>query len=367
MENRHQGYELAQYQSLPLQAKVSLAKYRIRQWYDHYDGNVYVSFSGGKDSTVLLHLVRELYPEVPALFCDTGLEYPEIKAFVNAQDNVVTVRPKLSFRQVIEKYGYPLIGKDAAKKIHESRAISSTYKVPRDRLLGKAMWNGEKSKYNLDRWMKVAQELPVMIDDKCCGVMKKGPSHTYEKQSGNFSYVGTLAEESRARHWSWVKYGCNALYSKTPKSRPLSVWTEQDVLQYIVENDLQIASVYGDVVYKDADGLEYDARGVLSPCGKLQCSGCSRTGCVFCAFGAHLDKESRFKRLKETHPKLYKYCIDGGQWADNPKYQPEAPEYDGEWKNWNPKKIWMPSVDGLGMGKVFDMFNEIMEKELIKF
>ena len=35
-----------------------LAKRRIMEWYDYWDGQVYVSFSGGMDSTVLLALVR---------------------------------------------------------------------------------------------------------------------------------------------------------------------------------------------------------------------------------------------------------------------------------------------------------------------
>jgi len=66
---------------------------------------VYVSFSGGKDSTVLLHLVRSLYPEVPAVFCDTGLEFPEIKEFVRNTPDVTTIRPTMSFRKVLEIMG----------------------------------------------------------------------------------------------------------------------------------------------------------------------------------------------------------------------------------------------------------------------
>ena len=114
--------DLKQLQALPLHLKVSLTKSRIRQWVNEFgtDG-VYVSFSGGKDSTVLLHLVRELYPEVPAVFCDTGLEYPEIRDFVKTFDNVVWLKPKMTFRKVIEKYGYPFISKEVSECVQGAK------------------------------------------------------------------------------------------------------------------------------------------------------------------------------------------------------------------------------------------------------
>lgn len=58
--SRHYPWELAQMQSLPLEAKITMTKNRIRQWYEYYNGDVYVSFSGGKDSTVLLHIARSI-------------------------------------------------------------------------------------------------------------------------------------------------------------------------------------------------------------------------------------------------------------------------------------------------------------------
>ena len=82
-------WQLTQFQGLPLEVKIEKSKLRIREWYENFDGNVHVSFSGGKDSTVLLHLVRSLYPEVPGVFSDTGLEFPEIRAFVKTVENVV--------------------------------------------------------------------------------------------------------------------------------------------------------------------------------------------------------------------------------------------------------------------------------------
>lgn len=69
---------------------------------------VYVSFSGGKDSTVLKHIVDGMYDDVPAVFVNTGLEFPEIQKFATSQPNVVVLRPKLSFTEVLKNYGYPV-------------------------------------------------------------------------------------------------------------------------------------------------------------------------------------------------------------------------------------------------------------------
>lgn len=109
MANKHETWELKQMQSLSLKSKILMTQQRIRQWYEHWDGMVYVSFSGGKDSTVLKHIVDQMYDDVPALFVNTGLEYPEIQRFAMSQKNVVTVRPEMRFDEVIKKYGYPVI------------------------------------------------------------------------------------------------------------------------------------------------------------------------------------------------------------------------------------------------------------------
>jgi 3'-phosphoadenosine 5'-phosphosulfate sulfotransferase (PAPS reductase)/FAD synthetase len=110
--------DLRQKQALPLNVKVRLTMERIRQWVNEYgEDGVYVSFSGGKDSTVLLHIVRSMYPNVKAVFCDTGLEYPTVRQFVKKTDNVDILKPKMTFKEVIRKYGYPVIGKEVASAV----------------------------------------------------------------------------------------------------------------------------------------------------------------------------------------------------------------------------------------------------------
>lgn len=113
---------LRQLQALPLDAKVLMTQQRIREWYNYWNGDVYISFSGGKDSTVLTHLVHNMYPDVPLVFANTGLEYPEIQAFAR-QMGAEFVRPKMSFSEVISKYGYPIIGKEIAEAISYARRI----------------------------------------------------------------------------------------------------------------------------------------------------------------------------------------------------------------------------------------------------
>ena len=205
-----------------------------------------------------------------------------------------------------------------------------------------------------------------MISHRCCGVMKKSPLMEYKHRTKRVPFIGTLTEESQLREQAWIRHGCNAFDSKKPTSQPMSFWTEQDVLKYLYMEGYEIASVYGDIVGVDKDGFEYEP--LPGTDCKLKCTKCQRTGCIFCGFGCHLEKgESRFQRLAKTHPKQYEYCINGGQWVDNPGYDPTAPTYDGQWKNWNPKKIWVPSKQGLGMKKVFDDCNAIYGKDFIRY
>ena len=155
--------------------------------------------------------------------------------------------------------------------------------------------------------------------------------------------IGMLASESDARYKAWIKTGCNAFELKQPQSQPLAFWTEQDILHYIKEYNVPYASVYGDIVIDEkVDGenvLEgqinlIDYLGDYSQEDRLTTTGCNRTGCIFCMFGCHLEKEpNRFQMLKETHPKQYKYCIGGGEMVDGK---------------------WQPSKEGLGLGKVLD-------------
>ena len=299
---RHTREGLQQMQSVPLEGKIIMSQLRIRQWYDYWGGEVYLSFSGGKDSTVLKHLIETtsgVY-DVPVVFVDTGLEYPEVRMFATKNADVV-LRPEMRFDEVIEKYGYPVISKKIAGALEDAKrniplgketarvkCLYGTYGTPRRD--GKpSMWDYSKYKYLIDA--------PFKISNKCCDVMKKSPIKKYARKTGRKPIIGTMATESLQRRSAWLKTGCNAFGSKSPTSQPMSFWTEQDVLEYIVKFNLDYAKVYGEIKQDES--------------GKYYTTGVDRTGCMFCMFGCHLEKEpNRFQKMKETHPRQYEYCMN---------------------------------------------------------
>ena len=278
---------------------------RIRDWYDYWGGQVYVSFSGGKDSTVLKHIVDGMYDDVPAVFVNTGLEYPEIQQFVKEvkagkydcfNPDVEIIRPKKRFDEVIKTYGYPVVSKEISARIYYAKK-GSNWAI---QCLNGNNPNGTRCEYKQSarKWAHLV-DAPFDVSHKCCDEIKKKPVKQYEKETGRKPILGTMACESGLRRLTWEKAGCNAFEGERPKSAPLSFWTEQDVLHYIKEFDVPYCSIYGEIRTKQTTGDE------------LETTRCTRTGCMFCMFGVHLEKEpNRFQIMKETHPKQYEYCMN---------------------------------------------------------
>lgn len=352
----HTMAELKQRQALPLEVKVLMSKQRIREWIDEFgEDGVYVSFSGGKDSTVLLHMVREINPNIPAVFVDTGLEYPEIREFVKGFENVTWLKPKMTFKQVINEFGYPFISKEVSGAIDETkRFIEKVEKeknivIPDNKffeflldsydngtdfgylnkmpvrvlqIIGKmphkkdGKLTGKISKmYDKSKW-GFCLDAPVKISNQCCKVMKKAPIKEYEKTSGRKThFTGVMAEESLMRTGIWLQYGCNAFNGKHPTSNPMSFWTNQDVLNYIKINKIPIAPVYG-AIEIDYEALDQEKGQMtfsdllgIPETFPLRTTGCDRTGCMFCGYGCHLNNDQRFVKMKETHPQIYDYIM----------------------------------------------------------
>ncbi|HKM01983.1 MAG TPA: phosphoadenosine phosphosulfate reductase family protein [Sedimentibacter sp.] len=322
MENKHTQYDLKQMQSLSLESKIRMTQQRIRQWYDEFDGMVYVSRSGGKDSDVLGHIVKEMYPDVPHVFINTGLEHDSVmKHGICVSDEVI--RPIMRFDDVILKYGYPIISKEVSEAVYGARR---GWKSMADKFDRKE-FGTIKYKFLLDA--------PFNMSHMCCNVMKKKPCKNYEHETTNKPIIGTMADESMLRKSEWIKNGCNSFDNKRQISKPLSFWTEQDILHYIKLYKIEIASAYGDIVYTDEDGMQYD-NDFFNVGMKLITTGESRTGCAFCMFGITHDTE-RFVRLKEREPKKYDYVMRGGKFDE--------------------QGMWIPH-NGLGYKFIIDWLNE---------
>lgn len=288
-------------QSLPLEVKIAKTLIRIREFVEFYgEDKVYISFSGGKDSTVLVHLVRSIYPNIECVFSNTGLEFPEVVSFVKTFDNITIVRPDRTFRDVIFNEGYPVVSKKVSMMIKRIKAPQSKNIYCRQLFLNGTKKDGSQGSRAsmLPQKHRYLLDAPFDISDECCKILKKKPLREYQKKTGKYPIKGVMAAECDTRTVSYLSTGCNS-FSKDPSSQPLGFWTEQDVLAYIYLNHITIASVYGDVI--------------INKDGKYQTTGEQRTGCVFCALGCQYDSkdggETRFQRLKRTHPQLHDYCM----------------------------------------------------------
>lgn len=336
--------DLLTMQAWPLDRKIGVTQTRLVEWIEKYNGKIYISFSGGKDSTVLADLAARVYKAtqrtdpLTLVFVNTGLEYPEIQKFVRdfadwlratyeIPVNLEIRTPEMSFPEVLSKYGYPVIGKEVAKVIYYAKR-GSGWAINRLDGLDK---NGKPSKFK-ERYMKYKFMIDAPFDTSqlCCDVMKKGPAKKYEAETGRKPVVATMTEESQQRLDSWMKYGCNSFESDRPISKPMSFWAEQDVLQYLKMTGIPLASVYGKIVNADPQMNLFEA----VERQKLKTTGCDRTGCMYCMFGIMSDKEpNRFQRMRKTHPRQYAYCIGGGHLENG---------------------VLKPDKNGLGLGVILD-------------
>lgn len=385
---------MKRFQAESLDDKIQRSLAKIGEWYARWNNEVYVSFSGGKDSSVLADLCAKwcnaINKTLYLVFVDTGLEYPEIRQHVKyfadrlrekygIEVVLDVLRPKMRFDEVIKKYGYPIISKEVGESVSQAKKgleHGQKYSYRLAKLRGEALdKNGNPSQFNTKKYE------PLLYTDfntsnKCCDVMKKSPAKKYAKETGRKPITAQMACESKLREQKWLQNGCNGFDMKSPVSNPMSFWLEQDVLQYIKEELLPIASVYGEIVEKE---------------GKLVTTGCSRTGCVFCGFGCHLDKSpTRFEKLKETHPRQYQYCIEGGEyaWVGRVKTSSRWKDFDfikenGERmspdeierfmeehradENYKFTRVWIPNKQGLGMGHVFDELNYIYGEGFVRY
>lgn len=265
--------------------KLEYTEELIRCWVDSWgEDKVAVSFSGGKDSTVLLDIARRLYPRIPGVFSNTGLEYSEIVSFVKSKENIKIVRPKKPFHKVIDQYGWPVISKKVARFVSDcQRAGPQNIKTVSLRLTGVTSTGRKCPSQTLSKKWRFMIDAPFKISDRCCEHLKKQPLKNFYKKSGLMPMVGVMKSDSDRRKTMINQHGCNAYDLKYPISYPLANWLEEDIWRYIKDKGLEYCSIYD--------------------------KGEKRTGCVFCMFGIMYDKE-RFLRLKKNSPVQYDFIIN---------------------------------------------------------
>ena len=241
---------------------------------------MYISFSGGKDSTVLLHLAQTIFPNIKAMFIMTGNEFPDVCRFVRelkrTGSNIDIIKPKYTPREIWEKYGFPIGSKIIAENIHSIRINPNTTKSKK--ALGII---NQQSVFCLgQKWHYLINE-KYETSNKCCDILKKRPAHQYQQQTGRHPIIGTMAEESILRERTYLKNGgCNIFRNEgINTSLPLSIWTEKDIWQYIHQYNVRISDIYQ--------------------------KGANRTGCMGCGFGAQFKHDNRFDLLYSIYPKCY--------------------------------------------------------------
>lgn len=273
--------ELKERQGWTLDQKIDHSLGVIDQFYQRLNGQVYISFSGGKDSTVIYWLARKIYPDIKAVFCNTGNEYPDIVYFVRKMQsegaNIEIIYPKIKPQEVMSTYGFPLVSKVSSMCVRHIRTTHSE-KLKNYRLYG----DGDRKAGTLARKWHFLVNQKFDTSEMCCEVLKKRPFHIFEKNTGLHSIQGLMAGESKARKELYLRQGsCNVFSEERykTKSLPLSIWLEQDIWNCIEKYNIPIAEIYQ--------------------------KGANRTGCMFCGYGCQFKNDNRLQLVYELYPKWY--------------------------------------------------------------
>ncbi len=285
---------------MALSQKITEAQHRIESLYYETKGQCCVSFSGGKDSTVLLTLVKMgealmTNPKdgIPAVFSNTGIELGVTLDFVkwvkeNYYPNLITIHPVKSFDWVLKNEGKPLRSKLKSRDLHQWHYGKRSESLLLLLLRGQFGNNSYAAKHLLaDRDMHMLHDdFPINPSEKCCNWMKKKPFERYYKESGTKGVLlGIRAGEGGAREnalinrlhhggkpCTWVKKG-------VIQKAPLIDWTDADIEQFIKQYNVPLSDAY----------TKY---------------GFDRTGCMACPYSKHIDRDLTYLYYHE--PNRYK-------------------------------------------------------------
>lgn len=302
-----------------LKDKITYSKSKIKEFLffclDQGKNEFLVSFSGGKDSTLLLNLIVETIKEnaddfknvsiVPAYAME--ITFPEtikfIKETINELQkqysfvkNLLLVPPKKPWKDILNIYGFPIFSKQISVQLNRIK-----YACSHTGIIDWSLGIKKSAKFALSkkRLFLLDKDMNFYIDEngnkqhyyfseKCCDYVKGGLKH--DKRP---AFIGTMASESTLRKTSWINFGCNILNNKELKSRPLSIWNADNVWEYYKKTKSKINPCY-----------QFDGE-------KPRLF--NRLGCSACPFGSHLEKhlkdnyniKNRFEKLKEFNENLY--------------------------------------------------------------
>lgn len=283
---------------MALDDRIRDAQHRIEELWAETDGKCYLSFSGGKDSTVLLTLVKmcqELYTvgDIPAVFSNTGIEMGVTVDFVrwvkkNYYPNVVEIRPEKSFDWVLKNEGKPIKSKMKSKDLHQWHYGKRSPSLLLLLIIGQSPTGKMTKKHKLaDKDMHLLHDdLDIVPSEKCCNWMKKKPFERYAKETGMKGCLqGVRQGEGGARDsavttrlfrggklCTWVK---NGIIQKAP----IIDWSEDDINEFIQRYNVPLSDAY----------TKY---------------GFARTGCMGCPYA--LDVHRNLEYLYRYEPNRYK-------------------------------------------------------------
>ena len=177
----------------------------------------YLSYSGGKDSHLLLWFIREYahIEGIEVVSFNTYMEHPEIfkRMKENADRILVPVKKPMDIKR---DYGIPCFSKRQDQVIHRyqngSRAPSTMqgiYGINQ---------HGTKSMFGLNktaRTLLLSGELHK-VSDNCCKYLKKIPARNYEKETGKKPIMGVRGSESITRRSKYT-----SCFTKDKKFTPL--------------------------------------------------------------------------------------------------------------------------------------------------
>lgn len=266
--------------NLSLDVKIQLAENIIIEEYMRNNGNLFISWSGGKDSDILKHIALRLFPDLKVVYSNTTNEMQEVLLHVKKSPKTIVVFPDKNFKQVIKKEGFPLVSKEVSQKVNELKNTNG-YRTRMLRYYGSKKGDSKLSK----AWYFLADQ-EFDISSKCCEILKKAPLRKWAKQNGNPKpLIALMSGESRLRQQL-------ALYGKEDSKKVYPFlrtgWGEEDIWAYAKRFNLRFAECYYDRIID----------------GKL-IKACDRSGCDTCHYGSQKEREIKFARSKAVSPKKF--------------------------------------------------------------